>query len=113
MQVCQQSVQRLVVKLGQLAEGFGSLQNPPLHSVGNSLGKEKKLVLVGSQRLRQLVDQALAGVLPEIETPGFDLAQIGEADADLRSQVTEAPTLHLPKLSHLLAERVHGPFHAC
>lgn len=83
-----QPVQGSVVQLGDLAEGVGPLLDSLPDVVGNLVGQVRQLVHVGVQRLGECTDQLLAGVVAKIEPPVLDLAQVIEADADLRGHVT-------------------------
>jgi hypothetical protein len=100
-------VQGLAAQPGELPEGVGPLDYPPPDAVRHLLCQQHQFFLVGLERLRQLADQPLAGVVPEIELVVLDLRQVSEVDADLLSKGPQRQPFCLSQFPKPFTER-HG-----
>jgi hypothetical protein len=93
-------LQRLVVQLGDLAEGVGPLETSPPDVVRDFLGQEQQFVQVGVQGLRQLEDEFAAGLVAEVE-----LLVLHLRDAHHFAERPLAQVVRLPQFSDLVAEK--------
>lgn len=100
-------VQSPVIAFRQFPEHIGPLKNPLSYSLWHPLRQDHQFVFVGLQGVGQPVDQGVGRVIAEIQPLVLDSTQVGEANADLLGQITQAPILGVSKLSNPFPKSLH------
>ena len=100
----EQAVEPPVVEPGDLAEGVGPLEEAAADRLGDFLGQQEQLLLVGVEGGGEPADQVFAGVVPEVEFAVLDLGDVGEGDADLPAQRPQGEALGPAQFPDRVAE---------
>ena len=100
----QQAVQRFVIQTGQRAEGVRAFTDSLSNSGGHLVGQQQQFFFVGSENVRQFVDELCAGKIAEVQVFVLDFRDVRVADADLPRQVSLRQLVLRPKLSNPFAK---------